>query len=122
MRWDLDDLVAASDIADLAGVSRGTVSNWQRRRVDFPAPLVVRGGYGMWSRTQVMAWLTGRQPIRGLKVGEVDVLAMVGQRLSERVAAVWPYLSTAEQELYCAVDTEDEFRALLNEHEKRLPS
>jgi hypothetical protein len=56
-----------------------------------------------------------------MKVGEVDVYALIGQRLSERVAAVWPYLTEAEQEQYRTVDTEDEFRALLNEHEKRLP-
>ena len=33
--------VSAADIARLAGVSRGTVSNWRRRHADFPAP---RGG------------------------------------------------------------------------------
>lgn len=56
-----------------------------------------------------------------MKVGEVDVYALIGQRLSERVAAVWPHLSEAEQEQYRTVTTEDAFRALLNEHEQRLP-
>lgn len=56
-----------------------------------------------------------------LRVDQVDVYALIGQRLSERVAAVWPHLSEAEQEKYRTVDTEDEFRALLNEHERRLP-
>jgi hypothetical protein len=56
-----------------------------------------------------------------MKVGDVDVYALIGQRLSERVAVVWPYLTADEQEQYRTVTTEDEFRALLNEHEKRVP-
>lgn len=62
--------------------------------------------------------MTQDEPMRA---EDVDVYALIGQRLSERVAVVWPYLSEAEQQLYYGVDTEDEFRALLNEHEKRLP-
>jgi hypothetical protein len=57
-----------------------------------------------------------------MKASEIDVYALIGQRLSERVAVVWPYLSEQEQDLYRHVDTEDEFRALLNEHEQRLPT
>jgi hypothetical protein len=56
-----------------------------------------------------------------MRASEFDVYALIGQRLSERVAAVWPYLSQAEQEQYRTADTEDEFRALLNEHQTRLP-
>lgn len=62
MRWDLDDLVAASDIAEMCGATRPTVSNWLRRYPDFPQPLVtVAGGStALYSRKAVADWYDRR--------------------------------------------------------------
>lgn len=52
--------VSAADIARLAGVSRGTVSNWRRRHADFPSP---RGGTDAnpaFDRTEIEGWLSRR--------------------------------------------------------------
>jgi type I restriction enzyme M protein len=58
VRWDLSDLVAASDIAELCGTTRPSVSNWQIRYPDFPQPLVtVAGGrVKLFSRKAVLDW------------------------------------------------------------------
>jgi hypothetical protein len=52
--------VSGADIARLAGVSRGTVSNWRRRHADFP---ISRGGTEanpVYDRTEVEEWLSRR--------------------------------------------------------------
>ncbi len=58
MKWDLDDLVAASDIADLFARGKSAVSNWVDRYPDFPQPVVVvaRGMTKLWSRKAVLDW------------------------------------------------------------------
>lgn len=51
-------LVSASDIADIAGVSRGAVSNWRRRKEDtFPQPVAGSTAKPLFSRQDVNAWL-----------------------------------------------------------------
>lgn len=62
MRWDLADLVAASDIAEICGATRPTVSNWIRRLADFPRPLVTvaQGHTPLYSRKAVIAWYDQR--------------------------------------------------------------
>lgn len=63
MKWDLDDLVAASDLADLFGVSKPNVSNWIARYDDFPQPLAVvaRGMTQLFSRRAVVDWYNRRE-------------------------------------------------------------
>lgn len=63
MKWDLADLVAASDIAELCGASKPTVSNWIARYPDFPQPLVVvaRGHAALYSRRAVIDWYDRRE-------------------------------------------------------------
>src|SRR5699024_1033535 len=53
-------LVSASDIATLAGVTRGAVSNWRRREDDFPAPTAGTTNRPLYDRTEVLTWLQGR--------------------------------------------------------------
>lgn len=62
MKWDLDDLVAPSDIAEECGVGKPTVSNWIARYQDFPQPLatVARGTTDLYSRKAVLDWYDRR--------------------------------------------------------------
>src|SRR5699024_3371753 len=53
-------LVSASDIATLAGVTRGAVSNWRRREDDFPAPTAGTTNRPLYDRTEVLTWLQNR--------------------------------------------------------------
>lgn len=68
-------VVSPSDIADIAGVSRGAVSNWRKRADDFPQPVAGTDSKPLFSRQEVTAWLEGRghQPKRD--VGETHVWA-----------------------------------------------
>ena len=53
-----ESVLTAEEIARVAGVARGTVSNWRRRHAEFPAP--VRTGRGLvFNRAEVEAWLAG---------------------------------------------------------------
>jgi hypothetical protein len=53
-----DELVLnATEIARLAGVARGTVLTWRRRRDDFPAPGGGAPGGTVYDRAEVEAWL-----------------------------------------------------------------
>lgn len=67
--------VSPSDIADIAGVSRGAVSNWRKRAEDFPQAIAGTAAKPLFSRPEVTQWLEGR----GHKVkqddGETDVWA-----------------------------------------------
>ena len=53
-------LVAPSDIAEMARVSRGAVSNWRKRSDDFPEQVGGTPAKPLFSREAVNAWLTGR--------------------------------------------------------------
>ncbi len=53
-------LVAPSDIAEMADVSRGAVSNWRKRAADFPAAIGGTAAKPLFSREAVRAWLVGR--------------------------------------------------------------
>lgn len=50
-----DELVAASEVARMAGVGRAAVSNWRRRYADFPDP--VGGSGASFRRSEVERWL-----------------------------------------------------------------
>lgn len=58
MMWDLDDLVAPSDIAEMFGTTKSAVSNWISRYGDFPPPLAIvsRGCTSLYSRQAVIEW------------------------------------------------------------------
>lgn len=62
MRWDLDDLVATSDLAEHFYVGKPAISNWIARYPDFPRPLVtVAGGHTpLFSRKAVLDWYDRR--------------------------------------------------------------
>src|SRR5258708_1539162 len=61
-----EDLITASEIADIAGVSRPAVSNWRRRFKDFPKPISVSpGGGDLFRFDQVERWLRQAGRIEG---------------------------------------------------------
>jgi hypothetical protein len=68
-------LVAPSDIADMAGVSRGAVSNWRKRADDFPQSVAGTAAKPLFSRQEVIAWLEGRGHTPKEDSGETDVWA-----------------------------------------------
>lgn len=51
-------LLAPSDIADMAGVTRAAVSNWRRRNNDFPEPRAGTAGKPLFDAAEVRSWLT----------------------------------------------------------------
>jgi hypothetical protein len=63
VKWDLDDLVAISDLAEHFYVGKPTISNWTTRYPDFPRPLVVvaRGNTPLFSRRAVIDWYERRE-------------------------------------------------------------
>lgn len=58
MKWDLNDLVATSDLAQIFGVGKPAISNWIARYDDFPEPLltVAGGSTQLFSRKAVVTW------------------------------------------------------------------
>jgi len=52
-----EGLLAPSDIADLAGVSRAAVSNWRKRMGDFPRPAGGTDSKPLFAAADVEAWL-----------------------------------------------------------------
>lgn len=61
---DNDGLLSASDIAELAGVSRAAVSNWRTRYPDFPAATGGTDGRPLFNRSHVTQWLaTQNKPL-----------------------------------------------------------
>jgi SAM-dependent methyltransferase/predicted DNA-binding transcriptional regulator AlpA len=54
-----EGVLTAEEIARVAGVARGTVSDWRRRHADFPAPVSGTGRGPVFSRAEVEAWLAG---------------------------------------------------------------
>ena len=50
--------ITASDIAELAGASRSTVSNWRNRYDDFPQPVAGTPGKPLFMLTDVQAWMS----------------------------------------------------------------
>jgi type I restriction-modification system DNA methylase subunit len=52
--------VSPSDIAELAGVSRGAVSNWRKRADDFPAPVAGSDANPLFDKQEIVKWLEAR--------------------------------------------------------------
>ena len=93
-----EGLVSPSDIADIAGVSRGAVSNWRKRTKTFPAPVAGSPSKPLFSRSEVTEWLerhaskTKNESVRPKvgESGEMDVwsaLNLLRDRLSADEAA-----------------------------------
>ncbi|WP_241778313.1 N-6 DNA methylase [Streptomyces sp. CNQ431] len=90
-----DATATAAEIARLAGVTRAAVSNWRRRRSDFPAPVGGTSASPLFSLAEVRQWLEGQregrevsaevrlwQALRGTYGEEmVKALAAVGEHL-----------------------------------------
>jgi SAM-dependent methyltransferase len=57
---DDGSLVAPSDIAEMAGVSRAAVSNWRKRNDDFPTLAGGTPAKPLFTRAEVVAWLKSR--------------------------------------------------------------
>jgi len=54
-----EGVLTAEEIARVAGVTRGTVSQWRHRHADFPAPVSGMGRGPVFSRAEVETWLAG---------------------------------------------------------------
>lgn len=52
-----EGLLAPSDIADLAGVSRAAVSNWRKRMSDFPQPTGGSASKPLFAASDIAEWL-----------------------------------------------------------------
>lgn len=75
-RVDTNDLIDATEVAEVLGLShRNSVSLYQRRYAEMPRPLVERAGgrIKLWSRRDVARWGRSRS-----RVGEVDETAHTG--------------------------------------------
>lgn len=57
------ELVSASDIAKMAGVSANAVHKWIQRGLGFPKPIKHPSSGALYSRTSIVKWLkkTGRK-------------------------------------------------------------
>ncbi|MCX4751150.1 SAM-dependent methyltransferase [Kitasatospora sp. NBC_01287] len=90
-----DPTATAAEIARLAGVTRAAVSNWRRRRPDFPAPVGGTAASPLFSLVEVQRWLDGQREGREVNsevrlwqalrtafgVDMVGALAAVGEHL-----------------------------------------
>jgi SAM-dependent methyltransferase len=74
-------VLTAADIARLAGVTRGAVSNWRRRHPDFPEPSGGTDASPAYDRSEVEAWLAARGALPELPPAERlwrNILEMAG--------------------------------------------
>jgi chromosome partitioning protein len=65
---DDKELLGLSEVADLLGASRQTVTNWRQRREGFPAPIVELRSGPIWSRPAIVEWAVSH----GLDVSETS--------------------------------------------------
>ena len=72
-------LVAPSDIAELAGVTRAAVSNWRKRRADFPAPAGGTVAKPLFNRSEVEHWLLANGHELHRDAGELAVWALINR-------------------------------------------
>ena len=72
-------LVSPSDIARLAKVTRAAVSNWRRRRTDFPSPTSGTVANPLFSRTVVEGWLADNGRRVGRETGELSTWATMNK-------------------------------------------
>ncbi|MER6099079.1 N-6 DNA methylase [Streptomyces sp. NPDC001728] len=94
--------VTAAEIARLAGVTRAAVSNWRRRRSDFPAPVGGTPASPLFSLAEVRQWLEGQR--EGREVSEEVRLwqalrGAYGEEMVRALAAVGDHLRGDAEEL-----------------------
>jgi chromosome partitioning protein len=53
-----EELLGLSEVAELLGASRQTVSNWRQRRQGFPQPAAELKSGPIWTRSAIVAWAT----------------------------------------------------------------
>jgi hypothetical protein len=128
-------LVAAADIARLAGVGRSAVSNWRRRHAGFPQPVAGTPASPLFALTEVEAWLRGQgkllevprveqawQELRahaGDNLRLASTLADAGERLISGQAPEQPAVAG----LAAAIGPAETFEVLLSRfHETRVRS
>ncbi|MEU5399802.1 N-6 DNA methylase [Streptomyces sp. NPDC005963] len=58
-RYQQQQLVSRAAIAEMAGVQRSAITNWERRYTDFPSPTRA-GGTDYYYLSDVLTWLKGR--------------------------------------------------------------
>lgn len=94
--------VTAAEIARLAGVTRAAVSNWRRRRSDFPSPVGGTSASPLFSLAQVQQWLDGQRESREAS-GEVRLWQALrgayGEEMVKALAAVGDHLLGGREEL-----------------------
>lgn len=130
-----ETLVAAADIARLAGVGRSAVSNWRRRYAGFPQPVAGTPSSPLFALAEVEAWLRGQRRLLEVPLVErawqelrahagddlrlASALANAGERLVSGQAAE----PSAVAELAAAIGPADTFEVLLSRfHEARARS
>ncbi|MGW2447172.1 N-6 DNA methylase [Streptomyces sp. NPDC001675] len=97
-----DATVTAAEIARLAGVTRAAVSNWRRRRSDFPAPVGGTSASPLFSLAEVRQWLDGQRDGREAS-GEVRLWQALrgayGEEMAGALAALGEYLRGDAEDL-----------------------
>ncbi|SCD27310.1 N-6 DNA Methylase [Streptomyces sp. TverLS-915] len=90
-----DATATAAEIARLAGVTRAAVSNWRRRRSDFPAPVGGTSASPLFSLAEVRQWLDGQRDGREVS-GEVRLWQALrgayGEEMAGALAGLGEYL------------------------------
>ncbi|MFD3942739.1 N-6 DNA methylase [Streptomyces sp. NPDC058579] len=97
-----DATATAAEIARLAGVTRAAVSNWRRRRSDFPTPVGGTSASPLFSLAEVRQWLEGQRG--GPEVsGEVRLWQALrgayGEEMAGALAALGEYLRGDAEDL-----------------------
>jgi hypothetical protein len=105
MSVDGDEAAAtatAAEIARMAGVTRAAVSNWRRRRQDFPEPVGGSAASPLFSIAEVQRWLDGQHAGREVS-GEVrlwqELRGTYGEDMVSALADVGEYLGGDEGRL-----------------------
>ncbi|GHI44832.1 SAM-dependent methyltransferase [Streptomyces albidoflavus] len=97
-----DATATAAEIARLAGVTRAAVSNWRRRRSDFPAPVGGTSASPLFSLAEVRQWLDGQRDGREVS-GEVRLWQALrgayGEEMAGALAALGEYLRGDAEDL-----------------------
>lgn len=63
-RLDVEQLIGAAEIAQLAGANRNIVHLWRHRYPDFPKPVRVLSQGALWYLPEVTAWLRDTREAR----------------------------------------------------------
>ena len=77
----MDELLDASDVAELLGLTNPKgVSVYQRRYEDFPAPVISRGRCRLWTRKEIASWVRKRGDSRSSGTDRYGHAARVSRR------------------------------------------